>query len=225
MLAINKQLGVTLVELMVGVLVMGILLALAAPSFSSWIQNQQIRAAAESILNGLQVARGQAVQNNAQARFNLCDASSSWQVFAASASAAAASLADGVCGAGVTLTGTTVAGVTVSGTANELRLQDRFTQEGSSSAQVTATSLPAVLAAPAAGFADDGTRSVTFNSYGRLVLNDGAVGAVAPYNLGLVVEVTTPTGTRPLLIVVQSGGSIKMCDPSPTLAATDPRHC
>ncbi|MGH8807889.1 MAG: GspH/FimT family pseudopilin [Noviherbaspirillum sp.] len=71
--------GFTLVELMIGVAVVGILLALAAPSYSTWIQNSRIRNTAESILNGLQLARAEAVSRNAQVDFALVGGSG-WRV-------------------------------------------------------------------------------------------------------------------------------------------------
>lgn len=71
--------GFSLVELMIGIVVMGILLGLAVPSFRTWMQNSQIRNAAESIQNGLQRARGEAVARNANVEFVL-GADSSWVV-------------------------------------------------------------------------------------------------------------------------------------------------
>ena len=45
--------------------VLGIMLALGLPSFVETIQNMQVRTAAESILDGLQIARSEAVRRNA----------------------------------------------------------------------------------------------------------------------------------------------------------------
>ena len=69
-----RQSGVSLIELMVGLAVGGILLALGMPAFNLWIQNTQNRAAAESIANGLQLARAEAVRRNALVRFDLTEA-------------------------------------------------------------------------------------------------------------------------------------------------------
>lgn len=66
-----RQRGVTLIELMVGIALLAILLGLAAPSFSLWIQNSRIRGAAESIQNGLSKARTEAVQRNAEIQLTL----------------------------------------------------------------------------------------------------------------------------------------------------------
>ena len=63
--------GFSLVELMVTVAVLSLLMTLAVPSFAEWIQNSRIRTAAESIQNGLQVARAEAVRRNARVEFAL----------------------------------------------------------------------------------------------------------------------------------------------------------
>lgn len=75
----QKQSGFTLIELLIGFVIIGILMAFAAPSFRTWLLNTQIRNAAESITNGLQRARAEAVVRNADVEFVL-EAGSSWKV-------------------------------------------------------------------------------------------------------------------------------------------------
>ena len=65
--------GVTLIELMVGIAILSILLGMAVPSFRAWIQNGKVRTAAESIQNGLQIARVEAIQRNTWVQFDLRD--------------------------------------------------------------------------------------------------------------------------------------------------------
>jgi type IV fimbrial biogenesis protein FimT len=60
---------------MVSVAILGVLLAIALPSFTAWIQNQQIRNCAESILNGLQLAKSQAVRSNTNTQLVLTNGS------------------------------------------------------------------------------------------------------------------------------------------------------
>jgi type IV fimbrial biogenesis protein FimT len=79
------QRGVSLIELMVGLSIMAILLAFGLPSFTAWIQNSQIRTAAESVQNGLQLARAQAVQRNTDVQFALTGAD--WAIGCATATA------------------------------------------------------------------------------------------------------------------------------------------
>jgi type IV fimbrial biogenesis protein FimT len=60
------QRGFNLIELMVTIAVLGILLMVGLPAFTDWMQNLKIRSAAESIQNGLQVARSTAIARNTQ---------------------------------------------------------------------------------------------------------------------------------------------------------------
>lgn len=72
--------GFTLVELMVAVALLGILATLGIPSFQTWIQNTRIRTATESIQNGLQKARAEAVKRNTPVQFVLDGDNSAWTV-------------------------------------------------------------------------------------------------------------------------------------------------
>ncbi len=73
------QHGFSLIELMIAVALMGLLLSAGVSSFRDWIQNSRIRNAAESILNGLQVARMEAVRHNAPVQF-VFGVGSGWSV-------------------------------------------------------------------------------------------------------------------------------------------------
>ena len=73
--------GMTLIELMIGIVIVGLLLALAAPSYIAWLHNSQIRTAAESIINGIQLTRAEAVRRNVNVQFSLTDLpTSKWTV-------------------------------------------------------------------------------------------------------------------------------------------------
>lgn len=77
----KAQRGVTLVELAVVLTIAAVLYSQAAPMFTVWIGNAQTRAAADSILNGLQLARAEAIRRNRMVQFVVTDgASSSWLV-------------------------------------------------------------------------------------------------------------------------------------------------
>lgn len=60
----GRHRGFTIIEIMVTLTVLGLLIMMALPSFSEALQNQQLRAASEALLNGMQVARGEAVKRN-----------------------------------------------------------------------------------------------------------------------------------------------------------------
>ncbi len=78
-LPVTRPSGFSLVEMMVSITIMAILLAIAMPSFQSWLKNIQIRNAAESITNGLQRARAEAVAQNIKVTFVL-GTDTSWTV-------------------------------------------------------------------------------------------------------------------------------------------------
>lgn len=76
----HSSAGFSLIELMMAIALLVIFIALAMPSFSAWIMNTRIRSTAESIANGLQVARNEAVRRNTSVQFVLDAAGSGWTV-------------------------------------------------------------------------------------------------------------------------------------------------
>ena len=72
-----RSAGFTLIELMLTVVVLAVLLYVALPNFAVWMQNTQIRTAGEAILNGLQLARAEAIRRNVNVELRM-DASSGW---------------------------------------------------------------------------------------------------------------------------------------------------
>jgi len=79
--------GFTLIELMVVVTIMAISATLVGPSFSQAIANYRVRSAAESVLNGLNYARSEAVRRNSAVSFTLAGGGSGWTVSQVSPSA------------------------------------------------------------------------------------------------------------------------------------------
>lgn len=65
--------GFSLIELMVAVAIVAIALSIGVPSMNQWLQNGQIRNAAESVQSGLQLTRAEAVRRNTQVRFVMMD--------------------------------------------------------------------------------------------------------------------------------------------------------
>lgn len=190
--------GFSLIELMVALVIIGVFITMGVPAFALFLQNTQIRNAAETTLSGINLARAEAIRRNAAVRFQLvtdltsaCNTSStslSWVV----------SLADAA-GACDEMPSETVAPRIV---------QKKSALEGSRNALVT-TSGGAVL---------------VFNGLGRV--SGAGITQINFSNVAGTCEHVDPTnGTmRCLQIRVSTGGQPKMCDPKVT-DTTDPRHC
>ncbi len=103
-----KRGGFTLIEVMVTIAILGLTLAMAAPTVTTWIQNAQIRTAAENILSGLQLARTEAIRRNANIRFTLAASGTGWTVKAESDGVVVQSMPsnEGTRNVTVTITGT-----------------------------------------------------------------------------------------------------------------------
>jgi type IV fimbrial biogenesis protein FimT len=213
----TSQRGFTIVEVMISLVVLGVLIGLGAPGFVEWLQNQQIRAAAEATLNGLQVARGEAVRRNTPVRFQLVSDLTSGCVLASDSVSApvsvswVVSLADptGACDA------TTDSGQSPSPAGRIL--QRRTSAEGSPNAVATSVFVPSPPAAPAPQAAS----TVTFAALGNVVAN--ADGTPSVVKIDVTNPKVSPSAMRPLRIIINSGGSTRMCDPA--LASPEPRGC
>lgn len=75
----TRSRGVTLIELMIGIAILGALVLIALPNFRQMLRNYEVRAAAESIANGLHRARTEAITKNAPVYF-LLGSGTSWTV-------------------------------------------------------------------------------------------------------------------------------------------------
>ena len=199
--------GFTLIELMIGLVLLGVILMLALPSFISMMHNMRLRNSAESILAGLQAARGQALQRNARVQFLLMNEA----------------VDPGNVGGFVANTTGPAWAVRIWLPNNSYEfLEGREALEGSNQASgassrvaIAATSLPAAT-------------MITFNAVGQ---TDIAAGQVARYDITHPLAASEdrfkcqPTGEmRCLRVEVSPGGRVRMCDPAVT-DATDTRYC
>ena len=73
--------GFTLLELVVALTIMGMLLMLGMPSFTTFLRNSEVRSTAESISNGLRAARSEATRLNRPVSFTLAAGTdASWAI-------------------------------------------------------------------------------------------------------------------------------------------------
>lgn len=188
--------GFTLVELMIGLVILAFLLMMGVPAFTTFIQNSKLRSTAETFHAGIQSARAEAVKRNSQVQFILTDDagdSSSTQTATASAT----------------------------GRNWLIRVQDPTTLlytfiEGKSATEGSGqTTTPSV--------AVSGTvSSVTFNGFGATTLGSAATFSFTNPTGGACKSAGGPM--RCLNVVVSVGGQARMCDPAVS-AAGDTRKC
>ena len=73
MLTPRRARGFTLIELAVALTIAGVLLALGAPAFGTFLQNARLGTRAKSFYTGIQLARSEAIRLNLPVEFVLTD--------------------------------------------------------------------------------------------------------------------------------------------------------
>ncbi len=74
-----KTQGYTLIELIVILFLLGLLIAIAAPSWLSFVQRQQVRRAANQLQSALQLASSQASKNSVRYAVTVCSSTPEFQ--------------------------------------------------------------------------------------------------------------------------------------------------
>ena len=78
----KRQRGFNIIEMVVVIAIIGLLLTIGVPSFQTWTQNLQIRAGAEGVLAGLNIAKNEAVRRNVNVELTLSN-NTGWDVHTA----------------------------------------------------------------------------------------------------------------------------------------------
>lgn len=199
----RPQQGFTIIEMAIAMAIFGFLLAAALPSIGTWMDNTRIRNAAESIQNGLQTARAEAIRRNQSVSFwlvssddaltltndcTLSHLSGSWIV----------SVNDptGQCAAAP------------SSTTAPMIILKRPIGDAGSRVSITALQSDGITAG----------QTVTFNGFGR-------VSNTTPISQIDITGLDAGTDYRPLRVQIASTGMVRMCDPNPSLSVDDPRRC
>ena len=181
--------GVTLVELMIGLAIISSLLLIGMPSFSNWIQDVQVRGAAESVQSALLLARSEAIRRNRPVRMQLKDAGGliEWDV-------------------GCVVVAADCPAMIARHSRNDAGRNARM----AAGAMVNATSLGSPRAAgPGLPV------SIEFNGL-------GAIGGAAPGRIE--ISHAALGGARRLVLLIGSGGLIRLCNPA-VARDTSPQGC
>jgi type IV fimbrial biogenesis protein FimT len=202
--------GVTLIELSVTLVVLGLLVFATMPSISAWMRNTQVRNTATSLLSGLAQARNEAIRRNTPVRFNLV-------------SLANPALMDGSCALSNTGVSWVVSVRDPAGKCGEAPSADP-------TADAADANNPLIVEANAGGQGGnnvlvaarraDGTAadpSLVFNGFGR-------VADAAPMRVIDVRDSTGGSDFRRMRVEVTTGGAARLCDMTVT-DNTDPRVC
>ena len=179
-----RNLGFTLVELMIGIVIIAILLSTAIPSFRSWMLDTQVRNAAESVQSGLQRARSEAVSRNSNITFTL-GAGTSWIVDVVPPPPVASGIPP---------------------------IDSRASNEGSRDVTLIGLAADTPLTFPPTFNTSTPATTITLNNLGGVAAN-APVGGVTPPPLARV-DFSAVGSVRSLRITVGAGGNAKMCDPS-----------
>jgi type IV fimbrial biogenesis protein FimT len=194
---LNSVRGFSLIELIVGMAILGILMSIGIPAFSDWIRNARVRTTAESVLNGLQLARVEAVRRNTTVGFYLVDTTTSACALSTAGPNWIVSVDSpvGQCD------------VAASDTVAPRIIQSRAGNESGAAATTVAA----------------GQSSVVFNGLGRPTPLPGGNIAINFTDAAGAACVAAGGPVRCLRAEVSVGGQIRMCDPA--LPAGDAQGC
>jgi len=188
----KRATGFTLIELMIAIVIVAVLLAIAMPSFRTFLLNAQIRSASESMHAGLNLARTESLKRNARV--------SMWLVNGISA--ACARTATGTSWVVSVDNPASACNAISSFTASPRLVQSRAGSDGSGSVSVTAVNAGGTAAS-----------CITFNGFGGV--EPTCTGGDAP--IASIRFASSDASTRTLQVSIV-GGSVRTCNP----AITDP---
>ena len=191
----RAQRGLTLVELVVTIALLGLLLGLAAPSFSLWTRNAKVRTVSDSLISGVRLAQSEAVRRNRQVVLFLTSTQACDNSITASANGSYWAVRTIALVAGEAVE-TVQCGV-LADTAQGVTLTGPTALCFNSAGRQVANSSPGV-----------GGSACTL-----------ATGGVSTY------DVVMPLGDRPLRVLVTLSGQARMCDPARTFSTTNTDGC
>jgi type IV fimbrial biogenesis protein FimT len=197
-----RQRGITMVEIMVSIAIVSLVLGIGIPNFTSWLQNTQVRATAESVLAGLQLARAEAVRQNTKARFQLTGGNAGMASWAVSTGR----LDRTDCPSGTDLFPCPIQ-------TGSARAGGQTGRIGVTTAALSSTNYASAIAA---GTGMGSNPTVIFDAFGR---TDSTVTNITR------IDVTSAaySGARRMVITISDSGMARLCDPA--LSASNSRGC
>lgn len=193
-----RQFGFTLIELLIVITIVGIMAALAMPSFQQWVQDAKTRTVAESLQNGIRLAQVESLRRGSPVEFFLTSSTPD-----INAVAAATGLNWVICVATLTA-------------ANPACSSTGFVQGGNLSSNGANASVTAV---------NTNGGVIIFNTIGRLVTYNGAIPTAGAGATFQVRSVNNTSGSRKLDVQVSPSGSVRMCDADKTRSTANPDGC
>lgn len=194
--------GITIIELMIGLAIVALVLFVAVPAFTIFLQNQQIKNAAQTVMTGLSSARAEAIRRNQAVRFQFVSNLTAGCALSTTSLAWVVSLANPA--------GNCEAEPGDMGTAAQI-IEKRSATEGTRNVAIATT----------------GGSTVTFTGLGRIA--GGGITQVDFSNVTGTCEHVSVTGKmRCMRVQIAPGGEARMCDPKvavPVPPAIDPRAC
>lgn len=187
--------GFTLIELMVTITLLALLLGLAAPAFSTWTRNAQVRSVSDTLQSGLRLAQAEAVRRNRQVVFFLTDTKDCATSAASAANGAYWQIRT------VALMNGEATQALQCGVLNDVA--DRVSITGPRALCLNSMGRQVANAAP-------GVTGATCT-----LSNTGAS----------LYDVAASGSDRSLRVSVSLGGQVRMCDPARAQSATSPDGC
>jgi type IV fimbrial biogenesis protein FimT len=196
------QSGFSLVELLIGIAILALLMALGVPQYATFLNNSRVRSSADNLVSGLNLARAEAVKRNARVQFVQTDEEP---------------LENLVNALPQSTTGINwVVRELVPATGLHNFIEGKAGAEGSGRADATSV----VVTSSSADASYNGI--LTFTGFGALTIARPVQFQVTNPTAGTCAAAGGPI--RCLNVVVSSGGQVRICDPNVT-AAKDTRAC
>lgn len=204
---ISNQKGVSLIEVIIGLVLLALLLMMGVPEYSKFLANARLKATTDTLVSGLSLARAEAVKRNARVEMILTEE-------------------DPIEGLVNALPQSTsgknwVVREFVPRTGGYNFIEGKLGAEGSGKESGTSVQ----ISSSSAEAAYDGR--VTFNGFGGLSIGQPIIFQITNPAGGSCATPTSPAPMRCLTIMVSPGGQIRTCDPAvdPVTHPTDTRAC